>query len=260
MLIVRTLPTCAPPAPTSAARPAPWRWCRPWAPCTRAIAPWCASASHPAPPPSPRSSSIRCSSAPLRTCRATLAMRPANLAALQAEGCALVWLPDVVTMYPVGEATTISVAGPAERWEGRCASRPFPRCRHGLRQAVRPGPRRPGLFRREGLAATASGEADGRRSAVVAGDRRRPTVREPDGLAMSSRNRFLSPAERATAPVLYATLRETVRAIAGGAPVADALTTCGRRHWLGPGSAWTISRWWTARASPRSIRCGRTLG
>src|SRR3954468_7793028 len=41
-----------------------------------------------------------------------------DLAALQAEGCALAWLPDLATMYPDGEATTVVVSGPAERWEG----------------------------------------------------------------------------------------------------------------------------------------------
>ena len=50
-----------------------------------------------------------------------------------------------------------------------------------------------------------------------------PTVREPDGLAMSSRNRFLAPAERALAPRLYAEMRRAAAAIAGGAPVAEAL-------------------------------------
>jgi pantoate--beta-alanine ligase len=37
-----------------------------------------------------------------------------------------------------------------------------------------------------------------------------PTVREPDGLAMSSRNRLLTPAERAQAPTLYRVLRDSV--------------------------------------------------
>src|SRR5271166_4888638 len=41
-----------------------------------------------------------------------------DLAALEAEGCALAWLPDVATMYPSDEATTMVVGGPAERWEG----------------------------------------------------------------------------------------------------------------------------------------------
>jgi pantoate--beta-alanine ligase len=50
------------------------------------------------------------------------------------------------------------------------------------------------------------------------------TVRDADGLAMSSRNRFLSAAERALAPSLHATLRRTAAALAGGAVAADALT------------------------------------
>jgi pantoate--beta-alanine ligase len=148
-----------------------------------------------------------------------------DLAALQAEGCALAWLPDVATMYPSGEATTIELTGPAERWEGDA---------------------RPGHFR--GVATVCTklfgqvrpdrayfGEKDWQQLQVV---KRMvadlllpldivgvPTVREPDGLAMSSRNRFLSPTERATAPVLYRTLQETIRAIANGVPVPDVLTS-----------------------------------
>src|SRR6185437_9464610 len=41
-----------------------------------------------------------------------------DLAALEAVGCDIVWLPDVATMYAPDEATVIEVAGPARRWEG----------------------------------------------------------------------------------------------------------------------------------------------
>jgi pantoate--beta-alanine ligase len=50
-----------------------------------------------------------------------------------------------------------------------------------------------------------------------------PTLREPDGLAMSSRNVYLSPAERAKAPQLQAALRGCAEEILGGVEVASAL-------------------------------------
>jgi len=50
-----------------------------------------------------------------------------------------------------------------------------------------------------------------------------PTAREPDGLAMSSRDRFLSAAERALAPMLHGRMRRAAAGISAGAPVALAL-------------------------------------
>ncbi len=146
-----------------------------------------------------------------------------DLAALEAEGCALAWLPDVQTMYPPGEATTIVVTGPAERWEGDA---------------------RPGHFR--GVATVCAklfgqvrpdlayfGEKDWQQLQVVkrmVADLLLPlsivgveTVREPDGLAMSSRNRFLTADERARAPALYAVLRGMAGALAAGEAVANVL-------------------------------------
>ncbi|HKJ76985.1 MAG TPA: pantoate--beta-alanine ligase [Gammaproteobacteria bacterium] len=54
---------------------------------------------------------------------------------------------------------------------------------------------------------------------VVAG----PTVREADGLALSSRNAYLTDAERATAPRLYAVLQEAGEKLAAGAPDVESL-------------------------------------
>ena len=147
-----------------------------------------------------------------------------DLSALQQESCALVWLPDVATMYPADEATTISVAGPAERWEGAA---------------------RPGHFR--GVATVCAklfgqvrpdrayfGEKDWQQLKVVqrmAADLLLPleiigvaTVREADGLAMSSRNRFLSAEQLAQAPALIATLRAVAARLATGEAAATTLS------------------------------------
>jgi pantoate--beta-alanine ligase len=139
-----------------------------------------------------------------------------DLAGLEAAGCALAWLPMVETMYPPGAATTISLTGPAERWEGDA---------------------RPGHFR--GVATVCAklfgqvradrayfGEKDWQQLQVI---RRMvadlhlpleivgiPTVREADGLAMSSRNRFLTPKDRATAPLLHRTLQQTAATLVTG--------------------------------------------
>jgi pantoate--beta-alanine ligase len=135
---------------------------------------------------------------------------------LEACGCSLVWLPDVEIMYPPGEATTISLTGPAERWEGDA---------------------RPGHFR--GVATVCAklfgqvrpdrayfGEKDWQQLQVIkrmTADLLLPleivgieTVREPDGLALSSRNRFLSPSDRSVAPLLNRVLRETAQSLAEG--------------------------------------------
>lgn len=136
-----------------------------------------------------------------------------DLEKLRASGCALAWLPDVAAMYPPGDATEVVPAGPALGWEGA---------------------QRPGHFR--GVATVVAklfgqvrprrayfGEKDWQQLQVVrrmTADLLLPvevvgvaTRRDPDGLAMSSRNRFLSGAERATAPLLPQTLRDAAAAI-----------------------------------------------
>jgi pantoate--beta-alanine ligase len=143
-----------------------------------------------------------------------------DLAALRDAGCDLAWLPTPEAMYPPGSATTVEVAGLSDPWEG----------------VQRPGHFRgvatvcAKLFLQTGADVAVFGEKDWQQLAVIRRMVRDldlpirilpgPTVREADGLAMSSRNRFLSPAERAAAALLPATLQELAAGLRSGAPAA----------------------------------------
>jgi pantoate--beta-alanine ligase len=116
-------------------------------------------------------------------------------------------------MYPPGGATAIEPCGPAERWEG--AARPGHFRGVATVCAKLFGQVRPGI--------AVFGEKDWQQLQVVSrmvADLHlplsidpAPTVREADGLALSSRNRFLDAAARATAPVLHDTLVRTAHAM-----------------------------------------------
>lgn len=141
-------------------------------------------------------------------------------------GADAVYAPDVETMYPRGAATTVSLKGPATaRLED--VSRPF----HfdGVATIVAK------LFTQSQADVAVFGEKDFQQLAVI---RRMaadldlpvaivggPTVREPDGLAMSSRNVYLSPVERAKAPALHRIMQEAATAIRGGSAIDEALAT-----------------------------------
>ena len=151
-----------------------------------------------------------------------------DLAQLEQAGCDLVWLPDVATMYPADAASTITVGGPATLWEGAARPGHF----SGVATVVAK------LFGQVRPRAGYFGEKDWQQVQVI----RRftadfllpveivpvPTVRETDGLALSSRNRFLAPAERQAAPTLYAALTRAAASIGGGAAVAESLETAKR--------------------------------
>ena len=147
-----------------------------------------------------------------------------DVAALAGLDVDLVWAPNAEVMYPHGFATRIVPEGPA---------------RAGLEDAFRPQ-----FF--SGVATIVAklfaqcrpdvaifGEKDFQQLRVVTRMARdldlavkvigMPTVREPDGLALSSRNVYLSPEERAVAPTLYRVLVASAGKIAAGHPIAATL-------------------------------------
>ena len=148
----------------------------------------------------------------------------ADLAALAEAEADLVWAPPALTIYPEGFSTRIVPAGPATV---------------GLEDKFRPH-----FF--AGVATVVAklliqcgpdfamfGEKDYQQLKVVTRMARDldlpvkivgvPTVREKDGLAMSSRNAYLTPGERAAAPTLYRVLKDCAGEIARGALPARVL-------------------------------------
>jgi len=138
-------------------------------------------------------------------------------------GADLVFSPPVAEMYPEGFATWVEVE---ELTEGLCG-RSRPRHFRGVCTVVTK------LFHICSPDRAYFGEKDAQQLAVITRMVRDldmrvsiepcPTVREADGLAMSSRNRRLSPEERAQAPVLYRALTKARDLVAAGERNAAAL-------------------------------------
>jgi pantoate--beta-alanine ligase len=142
---------------------------------------------------------------------------------LEEAGCDLLWMPSVADIYPQGFATTVSVSGVSGRWEGEARPGHF----DGVATVVAK------LLLAVGPDVALFGEKDFQQLAVI---RRMvadlnipaeivgvPTVREPDGLALSSRNGYLSDDERRRSVALPNALKSAREAILGGTPVAKAL-------------------------------------
>jgi pantoate--beta-alanine ligase len=147
-----------------------------------------------------------------------------DAALLREAGCDLLFLPPPDAVYPKGYATSVSVAGLDRPMEGTS---------------------RPGHF--DGVATVVTklllmafpdvaifGEKDWQQLAII----RRlatdlnipaeivgaPIIREPDGLAMSSRNAYLAPQHRAIAGALFRTLQAAAGTISCGSPVPETLS------------------------------------
>jgi pantoate--beta-alanine ligase len=147
----------------------------------------------------------------------------ADLAKLEAAGCDLVWLPTPSQLYPQGFATNVSVRGVSDRWEGEHRPGHFDGVATVVAKlllAVRPDIAIFGEKDWQQLAVIRRVEADLGIGVAIQGH---ATVREEDGLAMSSRNALLSPEHRRKAVALPRALFVAAEAIAGGSDVAAAL-------------------------------------
>jgi pantoate--beta-alanine ligase len=145
-----------------------------------------------------------------------------DLACCEKEGADLVFVPDETAMYPNGRNSTfVEVGGLSQIFEG--ASRPghF----RGVATVVL------ALFEIVRPDLAVFGQKDYQQARVIARmveDLHLPirlvtvaTVREPDGLALSSRNRYLNPEERKAAPVLHRALEQARALVAGGERSAE---------------------------------------
>jgi pantoate--beta-alanine ligase len=146
-----------------------------------------------------------------------------DLAICREEGVDIVFAPPVEEVYPPGFDTTVSVGAIALPLEGAARPGHF----DGVATVVAI------LFALVGAARAYFGQKDAQQLQVIrrmAADLALPTeviacptVREPDGLAISSRNVHLSPAERAAAPVVHRALDAARARWAAGERSADAL-------------------------------------
>ena len=148
---------------------------------------------------------------------------------LEAAGCALLWAPDAATMYPGGHATTISVGGVSEGLDGQARPHHFDGVAIVVAKLLNQVVPDHALF----------GEKDYQQLAVI----RRlvtdldlpveivgvPTQRDADGVALSSRNIYLSDQERLAARALPRALGEAARAIQSEAPVEQVLASARER-------------------------------
>lgn len=150
---------------------------------------------------------------------------PRDLGLLQSEGVDLVWTPTVEIMYPAGFQSWVSVEEITRPLEGALRPDHF----RGVTTVVAK------LFNLVQPQKAYFGQKDAQQAAVIRQMTRDldfpidimvcPTVREPDGLAMSSRNAYLEPQERQAATVIYHALSKAQESFHEGELDANRLRT-----------------------------------
>ena len=149
----------------------------------------------------------------------------------EAEGVDVLFAPPLEEVYPEGFATTVTVRDLTEMLEGDEAQRGTVHF-EGVTTVVTK------LFNMVGPDVAYFGQKDAQQALVVRKLVRDldipvrievcPTIRDPDGLALSSRNAYLSPEERERALALSRALRAAEAAVAGGTRDADAVVAVAR--------------------------------
>ena len=149
----------------------------------------------------------------------------------EAEGVDVLFAPPVEEVYPDGFATTVAVENLTETLEGDQAQRGSEHFQ-GVTTVVTK------LFNMAAPDVAYFGQKDAQQALVIRKLVRDldmpvrievcPTIRDPDGLALSSRNAYLSPAERERALALSRSLRAAEAAVAGGTRDAAAVLAAAR--------------------------------